>query len=79
MFSDDPHLCLDECFWDDDSRAATMRFFVIDNVNTSAYAVSYQAYTDDEYINLFTDSGFVNCRLIDTDQSEYKFLIAGKE
>jgi len=79
LFSDEPHLCLDEGFWDADSRAATLRFFVINNKNTSTYAVSYQAYTDKEYIDLFTECGFVNCRLIDTDQSEYKFLIAGKE
>lgn len=79
LFSDNPHLCLIEGFWDADSRAATLRFLIINDKTTSTYAVSYQAYTDEEYIDLFTNSGFVNCRLLDTDQPEYRFLVAEKE
>lgn len=60
LFSDRPHLRLDECFWDDERRVATERYFVVD-VETSAvtrYAQSVQAYTEAEYRSLIEESGF---------------------
>jgi SAM-dependent methyltransferase len=60
LFSPQPHLCLQESFWDAGSRTATIRYFVIDAANgqVTPYAQSLQAYTDHEYRTLFAENGF---------------------
>jgi SAM-dependent methyltransferase len=65
LFSDRPHLCLTENFWDAASRTATERFFIVD-ADTAAvtrHAMSTVAYTDDEYRDMLTDLGFADVRL----------------
>jgi SAM-dependent methyltransferase len=60
LFSERPHLCLQERFWDENRQVATQRYFIID-VKTSAvtrYAASIQAYTEQEYRTLLEDCGF---------------------
>ncbi len=51
LFSNRPHLYLEESFWDTGLRAATNRYWVIDGETgqVTRYASSYQAYTHDEY------------------------------
>ena len=60
LFSDRPHLTLQQAHWDEASQAATREFFVIDaeTSEVARYAVSYQAYSDAEYRTLLTDRGF---------------------
>jgi SAM-dependent methyltransferase len=64
LFSDRPHLCLRENFWDPDSRRATTRYFIVDaaTCNAERYAASYQAYTEDEYKLLLEECGFTHIR-----------------
>ncbi len=60
LFSDRPHLCLQEQAWDADTSSATIRYFIVDAAtrDVSRYAGSYQAYTDDEYRALLEECGF---------------------
>ena len=60
LFSDQPHICLQENFWDETSRTTTIRYFVIDSASgtVTPYAQTLQAYTDQEYRVLLTECGF---------------------
>jgi SAM-dependent methyltransferase len=60
LFSPQPHLCLQENFWDAASGTATTRYFVVDAASgqVTRYAQSFQAYTDDDYRALLAGSGF---------------------
>jgi hypothetical protein len=60
LFSDRPHLVLQESFWDDDASASTMRFMVVDAANGAVnnYALSNEAYTDSELDNALQKPGF---------------------
>lgn len=60
LFSARPHLRLDESFWDDDQQVATRRYLVVDaeTAETSWYAESVQAYTDQAYETLLHGCGF---------------------
>ncbi|MBN2447401.1 MAG: class I SAM-dependent methyltransferase [Phycisphaerae bacterium] len=60
LFSDKPHLCLEEGHWDPASRTTTRRFYVIDAATgeVTRWAASYQAYTDEQYCELLRASGF---------------------
>ncbi len=60
LFSDKPHICLEESFWDAQSSTATKRYFII---NASAgdaayYAITYRAYTDERYCSSLRECGF---------------------
>jgi SAM-dependent methyltransferase len=60
LFSDRPHLMLEENFWDEHTSAATTRYFIIDaeSGDTDRFASTMQAYTDDEYERLLSAAGF---------------------
>ncbi len=60
LFSDSPHLCLQESFWDAGTCTATSRYFVIDCATggVSRHAETFQAYTDDQYAGLLAKCGF---------------------
>lgn len=60
LFSAKPHLCLRENCWDAEARVAIERYYVIDAGTSEAvcHSSSTQAYTDEEYRSLLTDSGF---------------------
>ncbi len=60
LFSDEPHLCLQESFWDEEKRVAVERYYVIDAATgeVTRHASSTQAYTDDEYRSLLAECGF---------------------
>ncbi len=60
LFSERPHLYLEESHWNSDSRAATIRYDVIDaaTAEVTPYAQSVQAYNDDEYCALLARHGF---------------------
>jgi len=60
LFSDKPHICLDENFWDEQSSTATKRWFIIDasTGDVARYATTYQAYTEQQYRSLLNECGF---------------------
>jgi len=60
LFSDRPHLCLTESFWDPDVHACTTGYRIIDGATSevTVYASSIQGYTEDGYRTLLTDCGF---------------------
>jgi len=66
LFSPRPHVMLEEAFWDDASRASTVRFFCIDAASgeVKRYAASYQAYSDEDYRGLLVECGFVYIRFL---------------
>ena len=66
LFSDQPHLCLQENSWQSANRTATTRYFIIDAATgqVTRHAASYQAYSDDEYRSMLTARGFRDVRLL---------------
>ncbi len=60
LFSERPHLCLQENFWDKDRSVATQRYFVVDaqTGQVTRYASSMQAYSPDGYLALLQGCGF---------------------
>jgi SAM-dependent methyltransferase len=60
LFSDRPHLCLQESFWNAERQVATQRYFIIDaaTAGVTRHASSMQAYSDEGYRCLLTDCGF---------------------
>ncbi len=64
LFSEQPHLCLTENFWDDEQKTATERYFIIDAATgfVTRHAATMQAYTDEEYELLLAKCGFHDVR-----------------
>jgi hypothetical protein len=60
LFSREPHLVLQENFWDAVRRTATTRFYVIDAATGAVerHAMTTQAYTAAEYGSLLNEGGF---------------------
>jgi SAM-dependent methyltransferase len=60
LWSDSPHVCLQENFWYPDRKVAITRYFLADAVTgeTTLRSASYQDYSGDEYESLLIDSGF---------------------
>lgn len=60
LFSDGPHLCLQERFWDAQSNTAIERWYVIEpeTGEVTHHSASTQAYTQEEYRSLLVESGF---------------------
>ena len=61
LFSDQPHLCLEEHFWDASASVATARYIIIGACgNVTRAADSMQAYSDAQYQSLLTSCGFTD-------------------
>ncbi len=60
LFSEAPHLVLQENFWDEDARASTTRFSIIDGQTgtVSSYALSNEAYSEQELNHALGLAGF---------------------
>jgi SAM-dependent methyltransferase len=60
LFSESPHLVLQENFWHDEARASTTRFCVVDADSgaVTGYALSNEAYTDAELGDALGSAGF---------------------
>jgi len=73
LFSEDPHLFLQENFWDETSFTATQRYFIVDARSgaVTRYADTLQAYTRDQYRSLLQECGF--------REVEFHFSLEGKE
>lgn len=67
LFSERPHVGLSESFWDEESKAVTHRYFLIDVATgqVERMATSQQAYSDEEYVALLTRCGFKNIRMLE--------------
>ncbi len=83
LFSEQPHLRLDQQFWLDDSHHAVGRHWVIDAATgeTTKYGWSMRAYTEAEYEALLTEAGLKLIaryeNLTGTDEaSEFPVLLA---
>ena len=60
LFSASSHLCLEEHFWNEESRTATTRFYIVDAATggVERHAMTVQAYTNKGYGRLLSDCGF---------------------
>ncbi len=66
LFSSRPHLCLTESSWDEALRSATQRFWVVDTETAAVtrYALTTEAYLDEEFVGLLEGAGFTDVRLL---------------
>jgi SAM-dependent methyltransferase len=62
LFSDQPHLALEEHFWYEDRSTAVVRYAVIDAARgeVTLYSSSYQGCTSDQLRSLLQEHGFEN-------------------
>ena len=60
LFSDQPHLILQESAWDEKAHTATNRYYIIaaGSGEVTRHAASYQGYTKDELKEILSDCGF---------------------
>jgi SAM-dependent methyltransferase len=60
LFSDRPHLCLMETFWDEEQSVATERFYIVDAATgqVTRHAASTQAYDEGQIESLLREAGF---------------------
>ena len=60
LFSDEPHLCLQESFWNDEGSVAIQRYYIVNAVTgeVTRHSSSTQAYTDGQYRSLLVECGF---------------------
>jgi ubiquinone/menaquinone biosynthesis C-methylase UbiE len=60
LFSDQPHLCLEENFWNSETATSTTRYFIVDakTGGVTRHASTTQAYTQTEYEDLIRSIGF---------------------
>jgi cyclopropane fatty-acyl-phospholipid synthase-like methyltransferase len=87
LFSDQPHLCLEEYFWDAQESVLTARYFVVDATTSQAtrYVNNLQAYSDELYSSFLTECGFTEIRFfpsqmsgMDKTQSDFFAIVARK-
>ena len=60
LFSAEPHLYLQENFWDTNDHVTIQRYFIIEAATgqVTRHSASMQAYTDEEYRSLLAECGF---------------------
>jgi len=87
LFCDRPHLYLAESFWDEASRTATTRCYVIEaeTGEVTRHASTARAYTDEQYRDLLAERGFEDIRFFpsltgaeDESQGDYLAIAARK-
>ncbi len=90
VFSDLPHLWLQENFWDESTATATTRYIIIDAgiveddgvdtvcANVREYGASTKAYTDSEYKNMLHDVGFTTVESLSSDDWPGGTIFEGK-
>jgi SAM-dependent methyltransferase len=66
LFSERPHVVMQENFWDPASRTATIRYYIVDALTgrVTHHAQSMQAYQDDEYRLLLSSRGFDKIQIL---------------
>lgn len=70
LFSAEPHLCLEENAWHEDSATAMTRYITIDAATAACreYLSGMCAYTDGGYVTLLEECGFGAINLLPVDQ-----------
>jgi len=60
LFSDGPHIVMQEHLWDAQASAATIRYYIVDGLTAEVarHAQSLQAYTEGQYRSLLARHGF---------------------
>ena len=60
LFSDKPHLCLMENFWDEEQATATERFYIVDAATgqVTRHAASTQGYDESQIESMLRKAGF---------------------
>jgi SAM-dependent methyltransferase len=60
LFSPEPHLVLEEYFWDPDARVTTNRYYLVDasTGEVTSFAQSVEAYTQQEYAAMLEKCGY---------------------
>ncbi|MCJ7714961.1 MAG: methyltransferase domain-containing protein [Anaerolineales bacterium] len=60
LFSEEPHLYLQENFWDQEEKVAIQRYFIItaESADVTFHSSSTKAYTEEEYRTLLQQVGF---------------------
>ena len=73
LYSDRPHLVLQECFWDEAKAVATERYYAIETESgeVTRYISSIQAYTDEQYRELLVQAGFTKIEFIPSLLGEF--------
>jgi SAM-dependent methyltransferase len=88
LWSDSPHVCLHENYWDSERKTAITRYFVIDSATgeVTPSSASYQDYTDAEYESLLFDAGFESigklpslAGIADESTKDFTAFLAGKK
>jgi cyclopropane fatty-acyl-phospholipid synthase-like methyltransferase len=69
LFSDAPHLCLQENGWNASDATAFSRYYIVDaaSADVRQYASFMQAYTDEEYDDILRAAGFTSWRILDAE------------
>ncbi len=87
LFSEKPHICLYESFWDPEQEAVSERYYIVDALSgeVTPHASSMQAYTEEGYESLLTSCGFVDVEFqpslkgeVDESQALFVVLVARK-
>jgi hypothetical protein len=85
LFSESPHLRLDQQFWLEDSAHAVGRHWVVDAATgeVTKYGWSMRAYTDAEYESLLAEAGLKLLARYENltgteEKSEFPVLLASK-
>jgi SAM-dependent methyltransferase len=78
LFSGAPHIVLQENFWHAEAGASTNRFSIIDGrtCRVSSYALSNEAYTEQELIDALRSAGFKDMERFPSLNAQ---TVAGKE
>ena len=79
LFSEKPHLWLEEHAWHETARAAVTRYLIVDAAEGSVdlHASTMQAYDDGEYLDRFREAGFAGVEIRE-DMGEAKSEFTGK-
>ncbi|MCP4644555.1 MAG: class I SAM-dependent methyltransferase [bacterium] len=59
LWSSEPHICLQENFWNEDQLVSTTRFYILDagTGSVTEQTSTAQGYTDTQFAQMLTDSG----------------------
>ncbi len=89
LFSERPHICLNESFWDAETQAATERFFIIDaeTGEVARHALTSEAYTEEQLREVLIGATLGDVRFLpslvgvevkDRSQSANRVVVARK-
>ncbi|MHC4562681.1 MAG: class I SAM-dependent methyltransferase [Planctomycetota bacterium] len=87
LFSDRPHLWLQENFWHAEIQANTERYFIIDAATgeVTRHAQSNEAYTDEQFHEMLIEAGFENVRLlpsltgVEDESQSWSLVVVGQK